>query len=122
MCGFFAIEEEVWITLKKKEIVRYEREFNDIIKNSPFIKNKAFVIYIRKKKISKPHFGLAISKKTGNAVCRNKLKRRTRAIIDEIKESFPKERDYIIMIKRRCVELSFIEMREALIELIKEIK
>lgn len=103
-------------------MVKEEKEFNDIIKNSPFIKNKAFVIYIRKKKDHEPHFGLAISKKTGNAVCRNKLKRRVRAIIDEVKETFPNERDYIIMIKRSCVELSFQEMKRYLIELIKEIK
>lgn len=108
--------------MKKREVIKEEREFNAIIKNSPFIKNKAFVIYIRKKNISSPNFGLAISKKVGNAVCRNKLKRRTRAIIDEVKETFPKQRDYIIMIKRSCVELSFIEMKDKLIELIKEIK
>lgn len=112
----------VWITLKKKEMVKKERDFNDIIKNSPFIKNKAFVIYIRKKESVSPNFGLAISKKVGNAVCRNKLKRRVRAMIDLTKESFPNNRDYIIMIKRSCVELSFAEMKDKLIELIKEIK
>ena len=108
--------------MKKKEMIKEERDFNAIIKNSPFIKNKAFVIYIRKKKMEVPHFGLAISKKVGNAVCRNKLKRRVRAIIDEAKESFPNSRDYIIMIKRSCADLSFQEMRRNLIELIKEIK
>ena len=108
--------------MKKKEVIKDERDFNHIIKNSPFIKNKAFVIYIRKKKEGKPNFGLAISKKTGNAVCRNKLKRRTRSIIDEVKETFPNERDYIIMIKRNCLEINFQEMKKNLIQLIKEIK
>ncbi len=108
--------------MKKNEVVKKEQDFNRIIKYSPFIKNKCFVIYIRKKKVENPCFGLAISKKTGNAVCRNKLKRQVRAMIDEVKEIFPKERDYIIMIKRSCVESSFQEMKSNLIELIKEIK
>lgn len=112
----------MWITLKKKEVIKKEKDFNEIIKNSPFKKNKNFVIYIRKKESLNPLFGIAISKHVGNAVCRNKLKRQVRAIIDEAKITFPKRCDYIIMIKRSCVESSFDEMRKNLIELIKEIK
>ena len=111
----------MWISLKKIEVVKKEQEFNTIIKHAPYVKNKAFVIYIRKKDSSSIRFGLAISKKVGNAVCRNKLKRQLRAILDEVKESFPKERDYIIMIKRNCIELNYQEMKIHIIELIKEI-
>lgn len=112
----------MWISLKKKEVVKKEQEFNLIIKHAPFVKNKAFVIYIRKKEEASNRFGLAISKKVGTAVCRNKLKRQVRAILDEVKDSFPKERDYIIMIKRNCIELNYQEMKMYVIELIKEIK
>lgn len=108
--------------MKKKEVVKDKRDFNNIIKEAPFIKNKCYVIYIRKKEEETPKFGIAISKHTGHAVLRNKLKRQLRALIDEQKETFPKSRDYIIMIKRNCVELSFQEMKNNLIELIKEIK
>ncbi len=108
--------------MKKREVVKSKQEFNDIINNSPFFKNKSFVIYIRKKKEKNSRFGLAISKKVGNAVTRNKLKRQLRAIIDEAKDIFPNTSDYIIMIKKKCVSLSFQEMKNELIELIKEIK
>ena len=53
---------------------------------------------------------------------RNKLKRQVRAIIDNIKENFPNGRDYIIMIKRNCLEINFQEMKKNLIQLIEEIK
>lgn len=108
--------------MKKREVVKEKKDFNSIIQNGSFIKNKSFVIYIRKKKEQNPLFGIAVSKKLGHAVLRNKLKRRTRAILDEIKEDFPKCHDYIIMIKKKCVELPFQEMKSELIELIKEIK
>lgn len=107
--------------MKKQEIVKSKIDFNNIINNSPFIKNKTFVIYIRKKEDEKKKFGIAVSKRLGNAVTRNKLKRRMRAILDEIKINFPNHRDYIIMIKKSCVELSYFQMKEDLEKLIKEI-
>lgn len=108
--------------MKKHEVVKSKIDFNTIIKNAPFLKNRSFVLYIRKKEKPSRHFGIAISKKLGNAVMRNKLKRRVRTIVDDLKESFPNNRDYIIMIKRSCVELSFKDMKCDLESLIKEIK
>lgn len=108
--------------MKKFEIVKKKEEFNDIIQNSSYIKNNYFTIYIRKAVFSYSRFGLAISKKVGIAVVRNKLKRQTRSIIDDNKDNFPKTKDYIIMIKKSCITASFKEMNDALVELIKEIK
>lgn len=108
--------------MKKQEVVKSKIDFNTIIKNSPFFKNKNFVLYIRKKEEPNKKFGIAVSKKLGNAVVRNKLKRQVRAIIDELKEDFPNYYDYIIMIKKSCVDLPFINMKKDLEDLIKEIK
>lgn len=107
--------------MKKHEVVKSKIDFNDIIKNAPFFKNKSFVLYIRKKEDPNKHFGIAVSKKLGNAVLRNKLKRRVRAILDDIKINFPNNRDYIIMIKKSCVDLSFSQMKSELESLVKEI-
>lgn len=108
--------------MKKWEIIKKKKEFNEIIKNQPFLKNKSFVIYIKQKEELTPHFGIAISKKIGNAVLRNHLKRQTRVILDDLKENFKKQRDYIIMIKRSCIDESFKEKKNDLEKLIKEIK
>ena len=108
--------------MKKLEVVKSKRDFNDIIQNAPFKKNQSFVIYIRKKEEEKNHFGIAVSNKLGNAVTRNKLTRQVRAILDEEKINFPNHRDYIIMIKKSCVGLSFSKMQNDLENLIKEIK
>ncbi len=108
--------------MKKKEVVKKKEEFNKIITNCPFIKNYYFVIYIKEKEEENPKFGIAISKKVGNAVIRNKLKRRLRVIIDNNKNLFKKHKDYIIMIKKSCLNASFQELSKNLNELIKENK
>ncbi len=119
---FFASIKKEGIFIKKYEVVKEKKDFNSIINNARFFKNNYYTIYIRKRKDSEIKFGLAISKKVGNAVVRNKLKRQVRALIDNIKETFPKGRDYIIMIKRNCLEINFQEMKINLIQLIEEIK
>lgn len=106
--------------MKKYEIVKRKEEFNDIINHSSFKKSENFVIYIRKGNFEFPRFGIAISKKAGVAVIRNKLKRQVRSIIDNNKEIFKKHTDYIIMIKKSCLNLTYQEMNDALIKLIKD--
>lgn len=108
--------------MKKYETIKKKEEFNNFIKYSKYIKSPNFIIYIRKALYTYPRFGIAISKKVGNAVKRNKLKRQIREIISLNKDIFPKDKDYIIMIKKSCIELPFQNMNNDLIKLIEEIK
>lgn len=108
--------------MKKREVVKKKEEFNLIIKTCHFLKNNYFTIYIRKREKSIARFGLAISKKVGNAVNRNYLKRQIRAIVDKNKHIFSNSCDYIIMIKKECNNASFQQLEENLIKLIEEKK
>ena len=85
--------------MKKIEMIKSHREFSDIIQKERFIKNKDFTIYIRKGKYEYSHFGIAVSKKLGNAVKRNLLKRQMRVILDEWKKTLNENKDYIIIMK-----------------------
>ena len=108
--------------MKKVEVIKQKEEFNNIIKTCSYYKNKYFTIYIRKRDFNISKFGIAISKKVGNAVTRNKQKRRLRVIIDLNKDIFSKSNDYIIMIKKDCVSANFHDLEKKLIQLIKETK
>lgn len=68
----------------------------------------------------KTKFGIAIGKKVGNAVTRNKLKRQVRYIIDNNKNMFSKGFNYIIMIRKSCANVKFSILSTSLISLIKE--
>ena len=106
--------------MKKIETIKKKKEFSDLIKNSRYLKNRDFIIYYKENNINKKRFGIAISNKIGNAVTRNKLKRQTRNIIDKLKTMFKNNRDYIIMIRKGCLESSFQEKQECLENLLKE--
>ena len=107
--------------MKKKEIIKSKVIFTDLIKNSNYIKTKEYVIYYKENNIQKKRFGFAISNKIGNAVTRNKLKRQTKEIIDKLKSMFKNNTDYIIMIRKGCLESSFNKRLDSLKNKIEEI-
>ena len=108
--------------MKKYEVIKDHKEFNTIIHNAKFIKNNYFVIYYIDSNNERSRFGIAISTKFGKAHVRNYYKRITRNIIDLNKKSFQNNKDYIIMIKRTCLNVKYNELLTSFEELLKEIK
>lgn len=106
--------------MKKNEIIKSKQEFSNLIRNSKFIKTNEYVIYYNENNLNKKRFGIAISNKIGNAVTRNKLKRQTREIIDKLKTLFKNDTDYIIMIRKGCLETSFKNRMNNLEKKLKE--
>lgn len=71
--------------MKKINIVKNNREFNNIINTGNKFKSDIFTICMLKNEFNYNRYGIAISKKIGNAVVRNKYKRQIKDIIDDIK-------------------------------------
>jgi len=103
--------------LKKYEIVKKNVDFNDIINKGAYLKNKYYSVYYLDNNLNYPKFGLAVSKKCGNAVERNKIKRQLRMIIDNHKDIF-KNKNYIVMVRKIIVDISFKQMEDSLVNLI----
>ena len=90
--------------MKKKEIVKKSWEFEDIIKNGKCFKNKYYVIHLKPNNLSYDRYGISVSKKLGNAVFRNKYKRKLRSIIDNYKKVYINSTDYIIILRKEALE------------------
>ena len=106
--------------MKRVETIKDQKLFNNIIRNGKFVKNNFFVIYNIMKEEEKINYGIAISNKVGNAVIRNKMKRQTRAIIDNNRNLFKKGNNYIIMIRKASVGTNYNVLERALIELLEK--
>ncbi len=70
--------------MKVKNRVKRHEEFQDIMRKGKSEKSGFFAIYFRKSETSFTRVGISVSKKNGNAVIRNKIKRQIRAITDEM--------------------------------------
>lgn len=107
--------------MKKYNTVKENKEFSRIINHQIFVRNANFVIYYDKNTVGHYRFGISVGTKVGNAVVRNKLKRQIRNILDIHKKLYSNELDYIIIVRKNCLNLSFQEMDESLINLIEKI-
>lgn len=106
--------------MKKKDIIKSKLEYTEIINNCKYIKNNYYVIYYRKNNTHN-RFGISIPKKTGKAVLRNKIKRRIKNIIDNNKFNIQNSYDYVIICRKRLIELQYSEMENNFISLIKKL-
>ena len=107
--------------MDKLHTVKKNREFSNIIHNGVFYKNKSYTIYYKDNDLDYYRFGISVSKKLGNAVCRNKYKRQLRTIIDKYKKNYQNSTDYIIIIRNGYVGLDFESKDKDFIYLIEKI-
>jgi len=108
--------------MKKKFIVKYARDFEDIIKNGKCMKNKYYIIHHKPNNLPYDKFGISVSKKLGNAVFRNKYKRIIRSIIDNYKKYYNNGEDYIIILRREAIDKNYELLKEELFALMNNNK
>lgn len=84
--------------MKKQFRVCKNYEFSSIIQNRTYIKSSSFVCYFQARKEDHARIGISVGKKLGNAVCRNKIKRQLRSMIDDIFD-FEEKYDLIIIVR-----------------------
>ena len=98
--------------MKKINIVKKSQDFTRIIQTKKAYVSNSFVIYLERKNNKNYHFGISVSKKLGNAVIRNKLKRQIKSIID--KKDYQNNFNCIIILRKGILSLSFNEKENAL--------
>lgn len=69
--------------MKKKYRICKNEEFKKIRKQDHTLVNPSFVVYISPRGLDHARFGISVSKKLGNAVVRNHIKRQIRMMIHE---------------------------------------
>ncbi|OFP46151.1 ribonuclease P protein component [Streptococcus sp. HMSC067H01] len=105
--------------MKKRFRVKKEKDFNAIFKEGESFANRKFVIY--RLENNEQHFrvGLSVSKKLGNAVMRNQIKRRIRHILIEHKNQLVENVDFVVIARKGVEILVYAEMEKNLLHVLK---
>lgn len=108
--------------MKKQNIVQKAEDYNRIIRKRQGQSSKYFIINKEQNKDNIPKFGITFTKHIGNAVTRNKLKRRIKSIIDNNQKIYQNNQNYIIIAKKTTLDLNYQELEKQLIYLFSKIK
>ncbi|WP_419882582.1 ribonuclease P protein component [Peribacillus sp. B-H-3] len=109
--------------MKKKLRIKKNDEFQDVFKKGESFGNRQFVVYVLEKP-NQDHFriGLSVSKKIGNAVVRNQIKRYIRQSFLELIENIGIGKDYVIIARKPASQMDFLEVKNSLIHVLKRSK
>lgn len=107
--------------MKKIYRVRKNEEFQKLIAGRRFVSSGTFVIYFKKKREDHARVGLSVSKKLGNAVKRNKVKRQVRMMLQECFEIHG-EYDVIVIVRQHYLKQNYADNKKDLETILKKVK
>jgi ribonuclease P protein component len=97
----------------KHERIRHKNDFKRIYEQGKKIRSASFVLYIAQdSQRQERRLGITARKKLGNAVTRNRCKRRVRELFRRNKEIFPPGSDVVVVITRNMVGKRYAELEE----------
>lgn len=101
-----------------KKNIEFQRVYSARIING----NRTFTLFIKKNNLYIPRVGFTITKKVGNAVTRNKIKRRLREVYrlnyNKVKPGY----DYVFVVKKTAVDLSYNELESSFLHVIRRVR
>ncbi|HZH94220.1 MAG TPA: ribonuclease P protein component [Tissierellaceae bacterium] len=100
--------------MEKKNRLRKNMEFKKVYKARKNFWNRNLILYIKRNGTKETRIGVSITRKVGNAVVRNKLKRRIKELNRRYIESLKEGYDIVIIPKKNAVDLSFKDLESAL--------
>ncbi|GKU83884.1 ribonuclease P protein component [Niallia sp. NCCP-28] len=106
--------------MKKEFRIKKNKDFQEVFKKGQSFANRQFVVYKLSKK-NQDHFriGLSVSKKIGNAVTRNRIKRYIRQAFLELELHLNPAMDYVIIARKPVSDMSYEEVLNSLKHVLK---
>ena len=94
--------------MKRRHRLSRSRDFDAVYRQGRSVATRYLVLYAFPREDQDgegPRLGLAVSRRLGSAVERNRIKRRLRAAFDELAEALPQGNDYVLIARPGLTEL-----------------
>ena len=101
--------------------IKDNKQFAFTVKKGLALKKTPYIVHYRNNEYSICRIGISVSKKLGNAVTRNRIKRQVRAMCDSLIDYKSHTFDIVIVIKPEFNNLTFDVNKNSLNELLSKI-
>lgn len=108
--------------MKKQYRILKSQEFQSLIHGQNKYANSSFVAYIQPKKFAYSRIGISLSKKIGNAVIRNKIKRQVRMMCQELVDFEQSKYDLILIVRFNYKDFDYATNKNTLKKLLIKVK
>ena len=107
--------------MKRRHRRSRSRDFDAVYRKGRSVSTRYLVLYsFPREEDGEPRLGLAVSRKVGGAVARNRLKRQLRAAFDHVRADLPGGTDHVLIVRpgfAEAVEIrGFDWLRERVLE------
>jgi ribonuclease P protein component len=110
--------------VKRRHRLSRSRDFDAVYRKGRSVSTRYLVLYSfpRPDEVEEEsRLGLAVSRKTGGAVERNRVKRRLRAAFDELHETLPAGRDYVLIVRPGFGETAEVRGYDWVVSQVREV-
>ena len=107
--------------MKYSVSLKSNRDFRRLYSRGKRAVSPTMAVYVRRGRPGQNRLGITVSKKLGNAVTRNKVRRRLREIYRLHEEEFLSGRDIVIVARTRAVHVSYWTLDRDLTRLFKRL-
>lgn len=106
--------------MKKERRLLKNNDFKEIIEMRKSLSTSSYVVYYRNNDLEHGRVGISVSKKNGNAVVRNRLKRQVRSMIDQL-FNFNLSLDLVVIIRNNYLQQDYATNKMDLQKILEKI-
>ena len=98
--------------MKRQSRLLRSADFDRTLRAGRRAASEYLALFVSDNELGRPRVGLAVSRKLGNAVVRNRTKRRLRELVRPLMTRAEGGRDVVIVARSRAVDAEFTRLRQ----------
>ena len=101
--------------MRRQLRLRNRADFSRVYRNGKSFANSQFVVYWSNQSNAKPfRVGISASKKIGNAVVRNRMRRLVKEIVRQMEQQIAINADIILIVRKPAVNMTYHELQSSI--------
>ncbi|WP_068505240.1 ribonuclease P protein component [Paenibacillus kribbensis] len=107
--------------MRKKLRLRNRADFGRVYRHGKSFANHQFVVYwFRRREVEQFRVGISASKKIGNAVVRNRMRRIVKEIVRHHEHELVGQIDLIFIVRKDAVAMSYQELEKSVLHVLRK--